>query len=236
MNLHVTEKTPQWEQVPPKYRNHWQRRAAETKGLDTPGNRLSTSGLLLVLAGLRELKKDRPMRATALVFTGRLLDLMDGTAAERTETKSPLGKRIDATADKLAMLAALSLDPRRGVLVEKGVLPKSAATLLYAHHALNGIFSPLAERKKGQNYSPSSLGKKSSFVQWASIGVGLIAVSAKAHGAEKAGAKFKKIENLGLGLGLAMGILATMGYANDALLSGQTNKVKADQHPPPIDS
>src|SRR6266446_5236311 len=117
MDMHQAGESPDWTKVPPRNRNFWQQIAADTQGVGTPGNALSVLGFSLVVAGLLVVASRSLWEGTFLVGLGRIADLVDGVIAQRTGTKSPLGRLLDAGLDKAGALLAL------GVFAAVHVLP-----------------------------------------------------------------------------------------------------------------
>lgn len=109
MKLHQPSKTPDWRLVTAANRTVWQQIAAQTRGIVTPANIITCLGGVLVLIGLLELTQNRSYVGLAYVILGRLCDIADGFVAEHTGTKSRIGEAMDATIDKLTLLAALLL-------------------------------------------------------------------------------------------------------------------------------
>ena len=107
MKLHYAGDTSEWAGIPPHERNIWQRWANTTHGVITPGNVFSVVGIATVFVGLFVIADDQLWRGLWLLAGGRLCDVIDGTAANATGTKSPLGEAIDTTADKVAAFATL---------------------------------------------------------------------------------------------------------------------------------
>lgn len=81
-----TRSIAQWESIPPDQWNKYQIRAAETHGIDTPGNRLTVLGASATALGLFAIKNDQIALGTALIVAGRGLDVKDGKKAAETGT------------------------------------------------------------------------------------------------------------------------------------------------------
>jgi phosphatidylglycerophosphate synthase len=107
MDLHRIEGKPEWDTVAAEERNSWQRVAASTHGIVTAGNALTLLGFAIAAAGLVALLQERYWLALAGIVIGRLFDIADGVAADKTGTKSPFGELLDASFDKL--IVALTL-------------------------------------------------------------------------------------------------------------------------------
>src|SRR5690349_11384075 len=102
MKLHHAGTKPDWDLVAASKRNSWQRLAKLSYGVMTPGNLLSFIGILLVGIGLAAINRQHIWKGLVLLAMGRLCDILDGSAAEYTGTKSPLGEAVDASLDKIA--------------------------------------------------------------------------------------------------------------------------------------
>lgn len=107
MNLHRVGKQAEWESVAPSKRTRWQRLAAATHSVVTPGNFATLLGVALMVWGFRLIYTHNYAWAFTALLVGRLCDVLDGWLAEVTATKSPLGELLDAIVDKLAVLFTL---------------------------------------------------------------------------------------------------------------------------------
>lgn len=172
MNLHRAEKQGDWANIPEQERNIFQKIAAKTDGVVTPGNITSVAGGLLVLSGLRDIYKGRTRRGIAKIGIGRIGDLIDGTVADKTGTKGPKGEATDAGVDKALMAATLP------VLVKRGVLPLHAAGLIGAQNIASAGLAVEA-KKRGHTLHPSEEGKKAVFGQWSVVGLYVLAAAAR---------------------------------------------------------
>ncbi len=103
MNLHTPPQTPDWKHRRPEVVTVWQRIAIASNGVCTIGNILSVVGLVLVLLGAYKLYERNLFVGFCLIFVGRLADLADGYAADKTHTKSRLGEIFDTTCDKIGI-------------------------------------------------------------------------------------------------------------------------------------
>ena len=138
MHLHQVTNSPDWSSTPRHKRNFWQRIAAKTNGVGTPGNILSIAGFVLVLIGLWIVVVHSLWEGTFLVGFGRLADILDGIIAHRTGTKSPLGRAIDATLDKIGAVLALSVFALHNILpvwVAAAILLQNVANILVSIYA-----------------------------------------------------------------------------------------------------
>lgn len=122
-----------WEDLDPTDMNSWQHIAFQTKGLLTIGNLLTVIGFLLVLSGAVKISQEQYLLGTILIGVGRLLDYLDGIAADMTRTKSRLGASFDEVADALGLGLALIIflvnDTMPLVLLILIALPKSLNAL-----------------------------------------------------------------------------------------------------------
>lgn len=178
MNLHRSGSKAEWTNVPEGERNLAQKVAARTGGIVTPGNLVSMAGGLLVLSGLNDIYHGRDKRGVAKIGIGRIGDMVDGTVAEKTKTKSPTGEAVDAGIDKVLMAAAIP------VLVKRDVLPKSAAGLIVAQNIASAAIAVEGKRRE-IGIHPSEDGKKSVAAQWGSIGLYSLAIVARKADAPK---------------------------------------------------
>ena len=162
MKLHRANTKPDWELVAPASRNPWQRLAASTNGVVTPGNVLSVIGVGLVGVGLTYVHGGQLWRGLWFLAVGRLCDLADGIAAERTGTKSPLGEAVDASLDKLAAFAALV------VFALAGVMPWGFALLIGLQNGATAVLSAIAKSTK-RVIHPVSAGKIGGAIEWGAL-------------------------------------------------------------------
>ena len=168
MNLHRTTGRPDWVDIDSEQRSTWQRLAAATWGVVTPGNVTTLVGLGLVIVGFVMLMEQQYAWAIALVAVGRLLDLVDGWLAELTKTKSPLGEFFDAAVDKIETVGAIL------VLGLAGIAPFWLLAVLVAPHIATA-FIAVVVRARGMQLHPSRIGKLGMALLWLIIG-GLIAL------------------------------------------------------------
>ncbi|HVO86809.1 MAG TPA: CDP-alcohol phosphatidyltransferase family protein [Candidatus Binatia bacterium] len=176
MNLHRYNKAPDWELTPPGEQNAWQRIAARTNGIVTPGNVVSAAGAALTLKGLRDIGQGRTKSGIGNAVAGRLLDLGDGMVAHATGTKGPIGEAIDVAVDKVEMAVALP------ALAEGEVVPRSVALSFGLQNGANVLLIALAKLKNREVHS-SKAGKHATFAQWVTMGA--FATSALARESDK---------------------------------------------------
>lgn len=168
MKLHTASAHPDWQDVTPASRNIWQKIAAATHSVLTPGNILSLAGIVLVGIGLYEIYYYRPIFGLALVAVGRLADIADGWVADRTGTKSPMGEKVDATFDKIITFGALI------VLVASKDLPLVVAICIAIITLVTSIVSLTASVHK-RPLHPSRIGKYGMALLWVAIGLYVLA-------------------------------------------------------------
>jgi phosphatidylglycerophosphate synthase len=198
MNLHHANGEPDWAPVPSKDRNIWQRVAAGTNGLVTPGNAISVVGFLLVLTGATAVLLRQLLLAFWCIVVGRLADLADGVVADRTGTKSPLGEAVDATLDKLGVL---------GVVIAFGfghILAWWALCLVVVQNGTTSIIAYLC-RKRRLHVQPSRTGKWATACLWLAFFGFLLAAAS--------GRSWLWPAYISLIVALALGAMATIGYA-----------------------
>lgn len=170
MNLHRSSTKPDWESIDKKNHNYWQRIAAATNGIVTPGNVVTFIGIGLVIVGLIEIVKENYWWGSALIVVGRLCDLLDGWLAETTQTKSPLGELLDASIDKLGTIMTIV------VFYVAMLAPWWVLSVLLLPHLVIVAIS-LHARRQGDTLHPSRTGKLSMAAVWMAL-FGLIFVQA----------------------------------------------------------
>jgi len=162
MDLHHTSGRPDWAAVPAARRRQWQRLAARTGGVLTPGNLITVAGFILVLIGLVCILQHTYWWGLALIATGRLGDILDGLIAEATGTKSPLGEALDATLDKAGGFVALV------VFAIAGVISAFALAFLLLPHLAITVVS-LVARRRAIALHPLRIGKLCMAASWAAL-------------------------------------------------------------------
>ncbi len=212
MNLHRAGTEGQWTSVPPEDQNPYQKIAAATNGVVTPGNAVSLAGAGLVASGLKDVGQGETSKGVVKIGAGRAFDLLDGTVAERTGTKSPVGEAMDVVVDKTELAAAVP------TLVKADVLPRSAAAVITAQNLAITGFSAVAKRR-GAEIHTSAEGKKAMFAQWFGVGMYGFAKLAKDAKADKLARGFEFAGHLSMVATAALGAKAIAGYADAAGLS-----------------
>ena len=152
INLHRAGKKADWEDIAPEERNAWQRTAAQTHGIVTPGNLVTLASFGVGLWALHKYRKGEDMSAAVLFAASLLGDAADGMVADKTSTKSPLGAALDPLKDKLLQVGALS------VLTERGTISKEYAAVSLATNATNAA-ATVAARTRGIHTEASFAGK-----------------------------------------------------------------------------
>ena len=181
MRLHRASKQADWERLPAAGWNRWQRLAARTHKVVTPGNIVSLAGLILVIAGLILIAQRHLWAGIVVLGIGRALDIVDGFVADRTGTKSHIGEGIDAGFDKAAALGTLV------VFATSHVIPLWLALLVGVQNAATALFS-LAADMAGRTIHPNIAGKLGTAALWLGFG-GLVAgTAAHTHWLAHAGA------------------------------------------------
>jgi phosphatidylglycerophosphate synthase len=163
MSLHRAT-TADWSRIAPDTYNVWQRVAVKTHGFITIGNVITTLGLALVVAGFVLVLQDKLLLAVILVTIGRIADLLDGYAADKTGTKSPIGEAWDAGVDKLELAIAVP------VLLFTPYASPILVICLLLHLAINvALF--FAARRAGKRIHPTRAGKLSTATAWIAAGL-----------------------------------------------------------------
>ncbi len=160
--LHRSGNRGEWESTPAEKRTIWQRIAARTYGIVTPGNAVTAMGTGLTLHGISLLADGSAKSGLLSITAGRLADVMDGMLAHATHTKSPLGEALDAGFDKVQTAAALIVLTREGI-----VPPPATAALAVGQAAIFGL-SAIA-KNRGHEIHPSLCGKYAMGLGWGAI-------------------------------------------------------------------
>lgn len=170
MKLHRSESKPDWQAIDINSQNAWQRIAASTNGLVTPGNLVTLIGIGLVVWGLFDVLRENYWSGSVLIIIGRLCDLLDGWLAESTGTKSPLGELLDASIDKLGTILTIV------IFYIANLAPFWVLTLLLLPHIVIIAISIIA-RRNNVTLHPSRVGKVSMAALWVAL-FGLLIVRA----------------------------------------------------------
>ena len=210
--MHQADKIADWQKTSAAQLNDWQRVARRTHGILTPGNALSAFGLALVLWGLLLLVDGHTAAGLIAIGFGRLADILDGMAADRTGTKSPLGELLDTTFDKIGILATVL------VFVAYGFTPWwLVAAILLQHLAI--VIASLLARLRRVPLHPSRSGKLSMAGVWTALGLFGVAHLFSTHG-------WKLAEWIALAGGysaaagaLGLGVAAAVSYCRQVMIA-----------------
>ncbi|HEY5668256.1 MAG TPA: hypothetical protein VIR03_03775 [Candidatus Saccharimonadales bacterium] len=151
-----------WERIPPEEWTPVQQRAADTHGVDTPGNRETLKGIVGTGIGLGAIAFGYTALGLAGVTYGRWRDMRDGKRADETQTKSPLGEAFDATTDNALLAAAMP------ILEAKGMLSLTDIAMLGGVVALKFVGAGLA-KVRGVKIHPPRIAKLGMFGQWSGV-------------------------------------------------------------------
>jgi phosphatidylglycerophosphate synthase len=164
MQLHRADGND-WDGVAVSDRNVWQRLAARTGGLASPGNAVTVAGGVIVVIALVLLANHRSTwLAVAMLMLGRLADLLDGHVASWTGTKSPVGEAFDAVVDKLEIcLAAV-------VLWLLSLVP-GVVFAVFVVHALYNFGLTFLDFVTNRKLHPTQAGKLAAAAEWIAIGL-----------------------------------------------------------------
>jgi phosphatidylglycerophosphate synthase len=171
-DLHTRQDKPDWEYVSSVKWSRWQRLAARTHGLVTPGNFVTLLGFIFVLIGLMLVIQKHYMSGLVLIIIGRLADVFDGYAAARTHTKSAVGELLDLTIDKAVVFLALLM------LILFFDVSTLAVGLVLGINLLNGI-STIVAKLQGRAKHPSRAGKYAMVICWVIIGLLIVQIQAE---------------------------------------------------------
>lgn len=196
--------------VPESERNVWQKIAAKTRGVVTPGNAVSLTGAVLVGAGLRDIAKNNKTRGTILLGLGRLLDLGDGTVAELTGTKSSIGEGMDAVIDKAEIAIGLP------ILVANDMLPLDRAMTIGVQNLSSAFLTGVA-KVRGAEIHPSRSGKDWTMGCWMTVGSHCVEGAAQEEGVEAVAVVAKAGADMFFHATAGLGWTATSQYAQDAM-------------------
>jgi cardiolipin synthase len=210
MDLHTPGLKADWDSTPPGRRNAWQRLAASTGGLLTPGNLITWLGLAIVIFGLRQLAGGHLIPGVVIICMGRCLDVLDGMAAAYTKTKSPLGEITDVVADKVALFGCAL------VIVVRQLMPLYLILALVVIYILISLLG--AAVRIGQiELHPTQTGKLYTASSW--IGLLLYIFSDAARG----------FSHLLLRTGALIGIIITLALSIQSLY-GYVKTVTEPRH------
>jgi phosphatidylglycerophosphate synthase len=210
MKLHRSPPQGEWEYIDPGQWNKYQRRAAETNGWDTPGNRITAAGGVLSLAGLVCISRRKTLTGAILVGAGRAFDLWDGRRAEATGTKSPKGEAADATTDTVLMGVGAV------VLTKVGIISETEGKALGALHGIKSIINVPAKLMHREPH-PTASAKIGAFGQWVGIGLRTLSRAAEEHDRPELASGLNMAGTLSLRTGMALGAVGVGEYTINLL-------------------
>ncbi len=201
MKLHRVEGGwADWENQGLEKDNLFQTIARHTHGVVTPGNVISLAGLVLTINGIRDVSKGRTERGVSKILVGRLLDIADGTLAEATKTKSPLGEKVDSGVDKvLAFYAAYKL---------KNQLPPDLIASVFLYNSISSLIN-LKAFFEGTEPHSSAEGKITTAMEWGLVVLNLANSHIKENNPEMNFSSELRTLN---GVSSVIGAKALMGY------------------------
>jgi phosphatidylglycerophosphate synthase len=169
MNLHRS-KRPDWQNIAPKRQTPLQHLAAATGGVVTVGNFVTVFGFAIVSYGIDKIIVQQYWVAFTALIVGRCMDVVDGWAAQLTQTKSPLGELLDAGLDKVGtfmiIVVLYSYNDAAWLILVLLVLP---------HIFISAI--TFISIKQQKHLHPSTRGKISMASAWVSL-LGFVAMRA----------------------------------------------------------
>ena len=205
MDLHRIENNqPDWQNS--EKLNFFQKIAKKSNSIVTPGNLTTSVGLGLVVYGSTKIGSNLP-ESVGLVTVGRLADIADGMVANVSGTKSPLGEKLDAVADKIGILAAAS-----GIIYYNTV-PLPVTLGIVAQNAFNSVVSIKAKTgDEGVELHSSRSGKLSAVSQWLTLGFFALSTYGEQKNIPKLNEIFKYIGYFSLAPTTALSLVASRGY------------------------
>ena len=207
----ISDRKADWERIPEEQWNEHQRRAAETNGWDTPGNRETIKGVAASFLGLAAIARDQPEIGLASLFWGRMKDLKDGRVADATGTKSPKGEGLDAISDNVIGIAAT------GIFWKKGIISDGQAVWMAGTVGLKFVGSGLA-KARGVEEHASRIGKIGTAIAGSGFGLKEMAVILADAALPRTAAVVDNLGNKALSAGLTMNTAAGLGYLATGLM------------------
>ena len=176
----------------------------------TVPNALSLAGLALVCRGAKDIKT---AKGVSQIIAGRTLDLADGAVARTLNQSSDFGAAVDATFDKIGVLALAA------EAYSQDVAPKPFIGALAIRHTLNAassVYVALQDTEEGLR--PTKSGKISMALDNLAFFGYLISSVAENEEltSEKTIKKIKLASNLVATTGLAIGAVSTAEYIKRA--------------------
>lgn len=204
--LHTAKKAD-WEKTTRDSYNRWQKTAAGSHGILTPGNLISLAGGFLALYGLWVILNDDVVTGLVLLTLGRFADLADGIVAEQTKTKSPLGETVDASIDKIVVAATLI------ILGALELVPWIIIIIVALQNLANVLISIVA-KLRDRTIHPSRIGKVSAAFSWVTIILYPLGDWLKQDNSPTAGNLLIAIAIACFFIYIVMGLRATLSYAH----------------------
>lgn len=152
MNLHRSENISDWHDTPIKDRNLFQLIGSATGGIVTPGNIVSSCGLILNIEGSKDIRKGRTWLGIGKSTLSFIADKVDGAVAEKTKTKSQLGAKLDVGADIYKHFNSVK------TYYEYGLISDATTVSFSVSKIANMIFTAVA-MKRGIQADVGYLGK-----------------------------------------------------------------------------
>lgn len=199
-----------WQRRPPEEWTPVQQRAAETHGIDTPGNRETLKGIVGTSIGLGAIAFGYTALGLAGVAYGRWQDTRDGKKADETQTKSPLGEAFDAAADNTLLTAAMP------ILEARGMLSMADIAMLGGIVALKFVGSGIA-KLRGIKIHPPRIAKLGMFGQWSGVTLRIGAQAFKEGHLDALAEGTRMLSNVTLYTGIGMAATAGVIYVGRGL-------------------
>jgi phosphatidylglycerophosphate synthase len=190
--------------------NKWQQIADATNDIVTPANALDVVFFGAGMYGANHLDEWKGIGASGASFVE---DIANGWVARKTGTATELGEIVDATGDKIKLGRFLVK------IWKEDRAPKSLVTAVALQNTANAAITLYDKRMhKVRRVHPSNDGKRAIFMQ--QIGLGLHVIGKKLEKEEHpSAASFTRKIGSAIGwLGVARGMKATIGYAEQAKL------------------
>lgn len=141
-----------WDDTPAAERNAFQKVAAKTRGVVTPGNAVTLAANAVAVSGIVEMCTGNFAQGAALFAGARSGDFIDGKVARSTGTQSWLGEALDVGGDKLQTVLGLGMLSIYGDYPLEASVPKLATQI-----AIVGVSA--VATKKGADLHPGMAGK-----------------------------------------------------------------------------
>lgn len=206
-NLHrvADGKTSDWEGTPYAQMNRYQKRAHDTHGIDTPGNRVTLGRL--VLGGLSLVAIKKGYKKAGLIGLGISLagDWVDGKVADATATKMKRNGDFDAVADMALRGAALP------VLASSRIITKEYAGTLVALNSA-AVLATAANTFLGHDNRSNIAGKAKTVAE----GVSLLAAGINSV-ANSESYGMRTIEQVAKVTAVVGNIVASVGYFGEVV-------------------